>query len=257
MEPTILYEDKDVLVINKPAGLVVHGDGLNRSKKTVDRTSQSEVLGKTKEPNLVDWLLSKYPGIKNVGEPGRNAEGEEILRSGMVHRLDRDTSGVMLVAKNQKSFENLKKQFQDRKIEKKYEAFVWGEMKSDSGTIDRSIGRSSQDFRKWSAQRGARGELRDAVTEYKVISRKNGYTLVELYPKTGRTHQIRVHMKAINHSLVGDSLYGPKKENSLGFKRTALHSKEIRFEDMMGKVHVVEAPCPEDFTVAKNLLQSQ
>lgn len=228
MEPVVLYEDQDTIAINKPAGLVVHSDG------------------KTKEPNLVDWLLSKYPEIKWVGEPGRDSHGNEILRSGIVHRLDRDTSGVMLVARNQESFENLKKQFQKHEIVKKYEAFVFGEVKAD-GVVNRPIGRSSSDFRKWSAQRGARGELREAITEYRVLSKGKDYSLVELIPKTGRTHQIRVHMKAINHPLFGDGLYAPNKENTLGFQRTALHSKEVSFVGLDGSMHTVKAPYPEDF----------
>lgn len=236
MEPTILYEDRDVLAINKPAGLVVHSDG------------------KTKEDNLVDWLISKYPEIENVGEHGRDSTGKTVLRSGIVHRLDRDTSGVMLVAKTQESFENLKKQFQKHEIEKKYEAFVFGEMKSDEGVVDRPIGRSKSDFRKWSAQRGARGEMRQAVTAFKVLKKNREYSLVELKPKTGRTHQIRVHMKAINHPLVGDALYSPKKENNLGFKRTALHSKEVLFTGLNGQRHTIEAPYPEDFEVALQMV---
>lgn len=236
MQPTVLYEDEDVLVVDKPAGLVVHGGT------------------KTKGETLVDWLVTKYPDIKNIGEPGRDSEGKEILRSGIVHRLDRDTSGVMLVAKNQKSFENLKKQFQEHKIVKKYEAFVFGEMKNDSGVIDRPIGRSSSDFRKWSAQRGARGELREAVTEYKVLSKNKDYSFLEIFPKTGRTHQIRVHMKAINHPLVGDSLYTPNRENSLGLERTALHSKDVTFEGLDGVTHTVTAPYSEDFEKALRLI---
>lgn len=228
MEPIILYEDDDVLAIDKPAGLVVHSDG------------------KTDEPNLVDWLLSKYPDIKNVGEPWINQKGEEILRSGIVHRLDRETSGVMLVAKTKEGFDLLKNQFKNREVKKIYHAFVVGEMKDSEGIIERPIGRSSQDFRKWSAQRGARGEMREAVTEYKVMSKKGGYSFVEVYPKTGRTHQIRVHFKAINHSLVGDSLYG-RPQNDLGFKRTALHSYKTFFKDLNGQNHSVEAPYPEDF----------
>lgn len=238
MEPTILYEDKDIVAINKPAGLVVHSDG------------------KTNEPNLVDWLLLKYPEIKNVGEPGRNAKGEEVLRSGIVHRLDRDTSGVMLVAKTQEAFENLKSQFQNHEVQKIYNAFLLGELKNDKGTIDRPIGRSSKDFRMWSAQRWARGELREAVTEYQVINRKDGYTLVEVRPKTGRTHQIRVHFKAISYPLVGDPLYSPTSENKLGFKRTALHSYKVTFKNTDGVMQTVTAPYPDDFSRAVALLQS-
>lgn len=238
VEPTIIYEDKDILAINKPAGLVVHSDG------------------KTDEPNLVDWLLLKYPQIKNVGEPGRNAKGEEVLRSGIVHRLDRDTSGVMLVAKTVEAFESLKSQFKNHEVKKIYHAFVLGEMKKDSDTIDRPIGRNSKDFRMWSAQRGARGEMREAITDYTVLSKKDGYSFVEVRPKTGRTHQIRVHFKAINYPLVGDSLYAPTTENKLGFTRTALHSKEVTFHDLKGAKHTISAPYPEDFSKAVALLQS-
>lgn len=244
MQPTILYEDEDVLVINKPSGLVVHGDG------------------RTKEKTLADWVLEKYPETENVGEPIRiesrdkSQETRIIIRPGIVHRLDRDTSGVMLVAKNQKSFESLKDQFKNHRIIKKYEAFVLGKVKEVEGVIDRPIARSKNDFRKWSAQRGSRGEQREAITKYKVISENNEYSFLEVMPETGRTHQIRVHMKAINHPLVGDSLYAGKKENSLGFDRTALHSKEVTFTSINGEKHTILAPYPDDFEKAMNLLQT-
>ncbi len=238
MVPTILYEDKDVLAVNKPAGLVVHSDG------------------KTKEETLVDWVLQKHPEIKNVGEPGRNSDGEVIPRPGIVHRLDRETSGVMLIAKTNESFESLKKQFQNHEIKKTYHAFVVGEMKTEKGTIDRPIGRSSKDFRMWSAQRGARGEMREAVTDYKVLLRGLGYSFVEVSPRTGRTHQIRVHFKAISYPLVADSLYAPKHKNTLGFNRQALHSYKIGFADTLGVEREVTAPYPQDFTRALDLLQN-
>ena len=238
MQPTVLYEDKDVLAINKPAGLVVHSDGLPAQ------------AGKTKEKTLVDWILKKYPKIKKIGEPSQSQKGEMIYRPGIVHRLDRETSGVMLIAKNEKSFQNLKKQFQEHKIKKTYHTFVFGEIKNNKGTINRPIGRSNKDFRMWSAQRGAKGELREAVTDYKVLNRAKGYSFVEVSPKTGRTHQIRVHFKAINYPLVSDSLYAPKRENTLGFKRLALHSYEITFVDTKGKLHTVSAPYPSDFKSA-------
>jgi 23S rRNA pseudouridine1911/1915/1917 synthase len=238
MEPTLLYEDEDMLAIHKPAGLVVHGDG------------------KTNEPSVADWMLQKYPQAKEVGEPSRAANGEIIYRPGIVHRLDRETSGVMLVAKTQKGFENLKTQFQNHEIKKIYYAFVYGEMKQDTGTIDRPIGRSNKDFRMWSAQRGARGELREAVTDYEVALRSKGYSFVRVMPKTGRTHQIRVHFKAISYPLVGDSLYAPTRDNTLGFSRLALHSYETTFLDVTGNSHTVNAPYPEDFTSALTVLQS-
>lgn len=237
MQPTILYEDEDILAINKPAGLVVHSDG------------------KTEQHTLADWVLEKYPETKDVGEPGKTSTGVLVPRPGIVHRLDKETSGVMLVAKNQKAFDVLKKQFQKHQIVKKYLAFVYGEMKTKEGVIDRPIGRSSSDFRRWSAQRGARGEMREAVTHYKVIAVRERYSLVEVSPKTGRTHQIRVHFKAINHPLVSDSLYAPNKANELGFERLALHSEEVLFKDVNGEKHTIQAPYPEDFAHAIPLLQ--
>lgn len=237
IEPTVLYEDENIVAVNKPSGLVVHSDG------------------KTKEKTLVDWVLEKYPETENVGEPIETKDGI-IKRPGIVHRLDRETSGVMLIAKNTEAFLNLKEQFQNHQISKKYEAFVYGSMKNNEGVIDRPIGRSKSDFRKWSAQRGARGEMREAITEYKVLKRSDDYTLIEAFPKTGRTHQIRVHLKAINYPIVGDALYAPKKENTLGFDRVALHSKEIKFKDLAGNNHTVEAPYPEDFSGALALLQN-
>jgi 23S rRNA pseudouridine1911/1915/1917 synthase len=241
MNIEILFEDKNYLVLNKPAGLIVHADG------------------KTEEPTLVDWLLEKYPEMKDVGEPWTSPQGQTIYRPGIVHRLDRETSGVLIIAKTQESFEDLKKQFQNREIEKTYNAFVYGKMEEEDGVIDRAIGRSNKDFRMWSAQRGARGELREAITVYKVLETgrpldeargkvaAEGYSYLEVRPKTGRTHQIRVHLKAINHPVIGDSLYAPKRDFALGFERLALHARSLAFKNLEGKELIIEAPLPEDF----------
>lgn len=240
--PAILYEDKNLLIVNKPAGLVVHSDG------------------KTDEPTLCDWIISKYPKIKGIGEPSRTPEGVLVDRPGIVHRLDRETSGVLVIAKTQPAFEFLKKAFQGRDVKKTYNAFVWGIVKDDKGTIDRPIGRSKTDFRKWSAERFARGELRPAITDYKVLARKDlgkmfgkegnipgSVSIIEAYPKTGRTHQIRVHFKAINHPVVADNLYAPNHPQILGFKRLALHARYISFTGPDGKHIEAEAPLPKDF----------
>ena len=231
---TILYEDENLLIINKPAGLVVHADG------------------RTKEKTLADWILDKYPDMKDVGEPIMLPSGNAIYRPGIVHRLDRDTSGVMVLAKKQSSFEYMKELFQNREVHKKYHAFVYGIVKADDATIDRPIARSRKDFRKWSAQRGARGDAKEAVTYYRVLSRLEdvGATLVEAEPKTGRTHQIRVHFKAINHPVVCDSLYAPKGKPLLGFERLALHSRSIEFADKKGNQINITAPYPSDFKSA-------
>ncbi|MEK9177651.1 MAG: RluA family pseudouridine synthase, partial [Patescibacteria group bacterium] len=145
-----------------------------------------------------------------------------------------------------------------RTIKKKYLAFVWGEMKEEFGTINRPIGRSSSDFRKKSAQRGARGELRVAETYWTKIasasiSMTEKFSLIEAEPKTGRTHQIRVHFAAIQHPVVGDKLYAPKRPTALGFNRTALHSRSIEFDNCEGKRIEIEAPLPEDFKEAMNV----
>lgn len=235
-DPAILYEDDDMLVINKPTGLVVHSDG------------------KTEEKTLVEWLVRKYPEITNVGEPmklkGPDDSVIEIMRPGIVHRLDRETSGAMVIAKTQQSFKYLKKLFSEREVHKTYRLFVWGEPKDERGIIDKPIGRSSADFRQWSAGRGARGTLREAVTWYRVIAKKDGISFVEAQPKTGRTHQIRVHFKVINHPVVCDKLYASKRECPLGFTRTALHSYSIRFKGRGGKEISVTAPYPDDFSKA-------
>lgn len=234
----ILYQSTDILAINKPAGLVVHGDG------------------RTTEPTLADWVLEHFPQTKEVGESITLTSGEIIHRPGIVHRLDRDTSGVMLIALTEKGFDLLKGQFQDRDIKKKYHAFVYGIVKEDEGVIDRPIARSRKDFRLWSAQRGGRGEARDAVTDYKVLKRdeEKDVTFIEASPHTGRTHQIRVHFKAINHPVVADSLYAPKRDPILGFKRLALHAKQITFTTLDREGVTIEAPYPEDFKVALSAL---
>ena len=231
MSPTILFEDENVLAIDKPAGLLVHEDG------------------RSEEQTLSDWLLEKYPEIKGVGEPWERDDGSVIERPGIVHRLDRETSGVMLVAKTQEAFEHLKEQFQERTIKKIYNTFVYGNLKEKEGVIDRQIGKS-RNFKLWSAQRGARGELRDAITEYTVLKEMEDASFIEVRPKTGRTHQIRVHMKAVHHPVICDKLYAPKLPCMFDFERLALHALAITFTMLDGEEKTIEAPLPEDFQIA-------
>ncbi len=240
----IIYEDENILAVNKPAGLVVHGPD-----------------------SLVDWLLKNYPEIKEVGE--------DASRPGIVHRLDKDTSGVILVAKNQKSFEYLKEQFsapslelkkegrdlalggQNRKIKKNYLVLVDGIIKENSGIINLPIAKSKNDFRKKEARPEVRlrgfevGLQREAITEYKVLKKFDKFTLLEAYPKTGRTHQIRVHFKAIGHPIVGDKLYG-KKEQILS--RQFLHAKSLEFINLDGSRIKLEADLPDDLKNFLNML---
>ena len=207
----ILYEDSSIVAIDKPSGILSHPD-----KTSIEKT-------------ILDWAVSKYK------------------KAALVHRLDKDTSGVMIIAKNEKAHEFLKKQFQDRTIKKTYNAVVSGDMRNDRGVINKPIGRSPRDFRRWLAGRGARGELREAITEYRVLKRIKGFTYLELRPKTGRTHQIRVHMKYLNHPVACDALYNPDGVCPKGFTRMALHAKSIEFTDMKGKIVKVESALPPEF----------
>ncbi|OGI71359.1 hypothetical protein A3B84_00660 [Candidatus Nomurabacteria bacterium RIFCSPHIGHO2_02_FULL_35_13] len=228
----ILYEDSDILAIEKPSGVSMHSDG------------------RSKEKTISDWFLKNYPKTKNVGE-SIFTNGKEIKKSGIVHRLDKETSGVMLLAKNEKAHEFLKNQFKERIVKKTYHAIVSGWVKNDHGTINKPIGRSPKDFRRHLAGRGVRGKLREAITEYKVLKRfkisTNKFTYLEIHPKTGRTHQIRVHMKFINHPVACDSLYNPGKPCPKGLKRLGLHAKSIEFKNLKEKTIKIESPLPREF----------
>ncbi len=233
MNIPILFENDDLVVINKPAGVMVHGDG------------------KSKEPTIADWFAETYPASKDVGEPAEQADGTLLPRPGIVHRLDADTSGVLVLAKTQEAYTYLKEQFQERKMKKVYVAFVYGSVRDDRGIINRPIGKSRRDPRLRTAMRGARGLMRDAITHYRVIARGKGVTELELRPKTGRTHQIRVHMQSMNHQVVCDPLYAPTKSPMLGFERLALHAKSLSFTAPTGEELSIEAPLPEDFVRAE------
>ena len=239
IEPVILYEDDDVVAIDKPAGLVVHADGV------------------TTEATVVDWLLARCPVARGVGEQGYSQKGELLERSGVVHRLDRDTSGVLILAKHQEAFRHLKAQFHDRLVKKEYRAFVYGAMREQWGTIDRSIGRSTQDFRKRSAMRGAKGMLREAVTRYECIDsgKIDGeyFSYLTLIPKTGRTHQLRVHLRAIERPIVQDKLYAKhllEQSSNLGLPRMALHAYLLELTLPSGAEKKLIAPVPLSFEVA-------
>lgn len=238
MEPTILYEDEDIVAINKPSGLLVHGDGVSD------------------EQTVADWVVKKFPGIEGVGEPMDVGEEDFIDRPGIVHRLDKDTSGVMLIAKTDEGFNTLKSQFQNREIKKIYHAFVHGVPKHVRGLIDKPIGRSQNNIRQWSAEGTARGIKREATTRYVVKESSQGVSFVQVMPETGRTHQIRVHFKAIRHPLVSDSVYAPTLPQKLGFTRTALHARSIEFTNCEGKIVRIEAPYPVDFENALGLLRN-
>jgi 23S rRNA pseudouridine1911/1915/1917 synthase len=231
-----IYEDDNILVVYKPHGMLTHSSA------------------SSDEESVASWFVEEYPESENVGEPLVLDDGAKIQKPGIVHRLDKDTSGVLLLVKTEQAFQHIKEQFKARKVEKVYRAFVYGVFKEDAGVIDRPIGRSAKDFRLRSAQRGSRGKVREAITHYTVLGRGKNNSYLELRPKTGRMHQLRVHLKAVNHPIVCDSLYAPKQKHALGFSRLALHASRLEVEVQPGKVMSFEAPLPQDFIEAEKAL---
>lgn len=221
MNLPILYEDADVVAVAKPVGLITHADG------------------RTQEATAEDWFNEYYPHEITVPP--------EV---GYVHRLDRDTSGVLVFAKNAAAYEFLRKAFHDRDVQKTYLAFVYGVPKEKKGVIDFDIGRSRKDFRLRSAQPKAKGRLREALTRYEVIGETEGFALMKMSPETGRTHQIRVHLKAIHHPIVGDPLYAPNHPAALGIKRLGLHAYMLDIPLPGGTRTLITAPIPSDLEPA-------
>jgi len=229
----VLYEDADLLAIDKEAGMVVHpAPGARRG-------------------TVVHALAHRLGALPPAGE----AE-----RPGIVHRLDRDTSGVLLVARTPAALEGLARQFRDRSVEKSYLALVYGRVARASGIIDRPIGRHPHERKRMSVRSR---RPRAAVTQFEILERLPGTTLLRLRPKTGRTHQLRVHLAALGHPIVGDRVYGARSRGRgrapsiLGeFPRQALHAEEIRFRHpASGKPLAVRAPLPPDLMGLISLLR--
>lgn len=241
-EIKIIYEDENFLAINKPAGLLVHAVRHNPNKFKVKSSLRRHESGLEHESiTLVDWLIQKYPEIKNVGD-------DPSVRPCIVHRLDKDTSGIMLIPKTQAYFEYLKSLFQEHKIKKQYLAIVWGKVKEKIGVIDKPIGIVSGSLRR---SVHSKKMQKEAITEYMVkrelVIAGREATLLEVYPKTGRTHQIRVHLSAIGHPIVGDKLYG--KNKPMITPRQLLHAESIEFAPCPGESLKLSVEPPEDFTI--------
>ena len=233
MQLKVIYKDSDVLVINKPAGITVF--------------PENEIREKT----LIDYLLKRFPNLKNVGNKPRY---------GIIHRLDKDTSGILLIAKNKKALEFFQEQFKKRKVLKRYLALVVGNIKENQGKIETLIGRSLKNRKKQRVylpfEPLAKGrKLRKAITEYRVLQRFKNFTLIEAIPKTGRKHQIRVHFSHLGHPIAGDRIYGfknqPRPKNS---NRLFLHSYYLKMRLPNGKEKEFQSPLPKDLKeVLENL----
>lgn len=213
----IIYEDDDIIVIDKKSGVLVHP------------TDQME------PDTIVNGLLSYFPKIKNIGD--------NPLRPGIVHRLDKDVTGLMLICKNQQAFDHYKKQFQTRKVKKIYTALVHGTMVNDADTIDLPIIRSKNQGKM--AVRSKEQGGKKAITKYTVIKKFNHFSLLEVEILTGRTHQIRVHLNYLNHPVVGDKLYKQKNvKQKLELDRPFLHSTILGFKNMKGEYQEYESDLP-------------
>jgi 23S rRNA pseudouridine1911/1915/1917 synthase len=230
-EPKVVYEDKGLVAIVKPAGLLVHDAPVR---------PDHEMSG---QRTLVDWLRLHYPEVNKVGD-------DPVTRPGLVHRLDKDTSGIMLVARRQEDFEYLKNLFKEKKIQKTYLALGWGHAKQDRGEIIAPIG-----IKSGTTKRSIRSTkmVKSAETDYEVMGRGQApedetvlTSLFKVMPRTGRTHQIRVHLASIGHSIVGDPLYGPRKPRLVA-PRLMLHAASIEFERRPGERMSLEAAPDEVF----------
>jgi 23S rRNA pseudouridine1911/1915/1917 synthase len=241
----IVYEDDDVIVIDKPACLTVHPSVTQ------------------KNDTLVNALISRYPPLKNVGD--------DALRPGLVHRLDKDTSGLMIIAKNNKAFAFLKKQFQERKVEKKYLALVVDKPKEPTGEIKTFITRSKSDptkqkvikYKKASGALSAKtpdafSSHREAITNYKTLREFKNFTLIEALPKTGRMHQIRVHLAWLGIPVAGDKKYGRKNQTSPpGLKRQFLHASKLKIKLPDGQKKEFSSLLPPDLSRVLTALETK
>ncbi len=236
--PYLIHAERDFLVLDKPAGVAVHG-GPGIGSDTI-----------------VAWLIRKYPEVKHVGDPSIRS-GQAIERPGIVHRLDKDTSGVLLVARNQPAFEALKQLFKERKVEKTYLALVVGVPKKKSGVIDAPIGRSPRRPTKRAVGAAIR-QPRQAVTRYRVLERfpankndrrymlsRGGHALLEVKPHTGRMHQIRVHLAALGNPIAGDRVYGGAQAALPGLQRQFLHAWRLGFSYPEGRRWQFESALPK------------
>ena len=223
----VIYEDKDIIVVNKPKGMVVHPANGNYNGTLVNA-----IMGMCKET------------LSGIG-------GE--LRPGIVHRLDKDTSGLLIIAKNDKAHVKMSDQIKNHEVKKTYIALVRGVIKENEATIDMPIGRSTSDRKKMAVNKDGK----NAITHIKVLKRYDKYTLLQVNIETGRTHQIRVHLSYIGYPIIGDTTYSNGK-NEFGVVGQCLHAKSLEFKHpITGKEMKLEAPLPEYFQDIINKLDNE
>lgn len=228
MDLKTIYEDRNVLVVEKPARMIVFSENNHQT--------------------VIDQLLKNHPELKEAGPPPRY---------GIVHRLDKDTSGILLVAKDRKTLDFLQDQFKQRKVEKRYRALVTGNIER-GGSIKTLIGRAPKNRKKQKAylpfEPGAK-DKREALTEYEVLQKFKEYTLIEARPHTGRKHQIRCHLAHLGHPIAGDKLYGFKDQKKISFKRQFLHASYLKISLPDNKVKEFFSELPEDLQEIINNLE--
>ena len=223
----IVYEDRDILIVNKPQGIVTH-------------PAPGNTTG-----TLVNGLIYYDETISEVGD---------IARPGIVHRLDKNTSGLLIVAKNQESYKSLVEDFKTRKIKRKYMALVYGKFSLKEGTINAPIGRHPVDRKRMAV---VYENSKEAITDYKVLEEFKDYSLLEIHLQTGRTHQIRVHMAYLKHPIVGDGIYSRRK-NEFKIHNQLLHAKSLGFYHPRTKEYMeIESDLPEEFSNIVELLRKR
>lgn len=233
----VIYEDQDLLILDKPSGVTVNKADTTKGEFTVQ-----------------DYLEEKFK--TNDAYLTADKDSDFYKRAGFVHRIDKETSGILVIAKNQPSFENLQGQFKDRKVSKSYVALVHGHVDSSEGEISVPVGRLPWNRKRFGVLAGGK----EAITQYKVLETfEKPFTLLELNPKTGRTHQIRVHLKYFNHPIFGDSLYAGRKisrDDRKILERFFLHAKKILFyHPRTGDRVEFESPLPTELENVLNILK--
>lgn len=252
LKPKIIAKTKDYLVIEKPAGMLVHSTFKNETN------------------TVVDWLIKKFPKTKKLEDVSHVSTGKgqnTPYRPGIIHRIDRDVSGLLLIPFNLNAFDNFKEQFKTRKIKKEYIALVHGQTPEDAGEIEFEISRSAEGKRMAAHPKNS-GKGKPSVTKYTVIKRYNKFTLLKVEPQTGRTNQIRVHFFAIGHPIVGDKVYKRKiqstkskinlkykNKNQIDLDRPFLHSNKLMFTDLQDNMQTYESKLPAELEEVLNKIE--